>query len=243
MAISNHPPTGEHPGLARAFDTLTSQRARSLLAIVLLALLLSASKTSGDAPLAVDAPNAVPAARAEQAPGARFPADAYGLAPALLSIPRLKVSAPVVALGPDANGAMQAPIAGEANNPVYRQVYWWDVGALPGQTGNAVIAGHINRPDGSPGIFAQLSLLAIGDHIQITTVGGTILTFTITAKDTPTVYVRGANDPVMGRIFGPALTPNLNLVTCWGKWDGRQYDHRFVISSALVSVAPSATAR
>jgi hypothetical protein len=38
------------------------------------------------------------------------------------------------------------------------------------------------------------------------------------------------------RIFGPSLTPNLNLLTCWGTWDGTTYNRRLVVYSTLVRV-------
>jgi hypothetical protein len=53
--------------------------------------------------------------------------------------------------------------------------------------------------------------------------------------------VRSSDDPTMGRIFGPALAPQLNLITCWGQWDGKEYDQRLIIYTTLVRVttAPS----
>jgi sortase (surface protein transpeptidase) len=117
-------------------------------------------------------------------------------------------------------------------------IIWWDVGAMPGQIGNAVIAGHVNRPDGSPSTFTYLNQLNPGDHILVATAGGRTLTFVVTAKNAPLVYVQHANDPVMERIFGPSLTPNLNLMTCWGEWDGTEYNRRLVIYSTLVGPSP-----
>lgn len=160
------------------------------------------------------------------------------LAPVRLIIPKLGLDAPILGLGPDATGGMQAPVYGGPDNPIYRMVYWWDVGALPGQVGNAVIAGHINRPDGSPGVFGNLNQLLRGDTIEVVTAGGKTLTFVVTGKDAPLVYVHGSNDPTIGRIFGPSLTPQLNLLTCWGRWDGKEYSRRLFIASTLVGPSP-----
>lgn len=160
------------------------------------------------------------------------------LRPSRLVIAKIGLNAPILALDPDATGAMQAPRIGGASNPIWTEVYWWDVGAQPGAIGNAVIAGHVNRPDASPSTFTHLNRLVPGDTIQVITSGGTTLTFRVTAKDTPSVYVHGSNDPTIERIFGPALTPNLNLMTCWGEWDGTEFNQRLVVYSTLVGPSP-----
>ena len=38
---------------------------------------------------------------------------------------------------------------------------------MPGQIGNAVIAGHLDRKDGSPAIFWGLRQLAVGDSVMV----------------------------------------------------------------------------
>ena len=164
------------------------------------------------------------------------------LSPARLIIPQMGLNAKIDALGPDPTGEMQAPQPSDTNDPILRDVYWWDVGAVPGQIGNAVIAGHINRPDGSPATFGNLYLLHPGDRFQVVTANGTVLTFAVTATDDPLVYVHGGNDPTIQRIFGPASSAQLNLLTCWGKWDGTQYNRRLVVYSTLVATTPPAHA-
>ena len=53
--------------------------------------------------------------------------------------------------------------------------------------------------------------------------------------------MRSSNDPTMGRIFGPALTPHLNLLTrAWVNWDGKEYNQRLVIYSTLVRTTTTA---
>src|SRR5262245_24886701 len=175
-----------------------------------------------------------------QAPPAAVPENQRDLAPMRVLIPRIGLHAGSLALGPSANGAMQAPQRGGPHDPVWGEVYWWEVGTIPGQIGNAVIAGHVNRPDGSPSTFTYLNKLHVGDSIAVQTAGGQTLPFRVTEKATPPTYVRGSNDPTIGRIFGPALEPHLNLITCWGRWDGKDYDQRLVIYSRLVRVTTTA---
>lgn len=136
---------------------------------------------------------------------------------------------------------MLAPQIGGPSNPVWNSVYWWSIGVAPGQLGNAVIAGHVNKPDGSPSTFTRLNMLEPGDKIEVITQSGRALTFTVRQKNAPLVYVRKMNDPTMGRIFGPSLTPNLNLMTCWGEWDGKEYNRRLVVYSTLDGPSPFPT--
>jgi hypothetical protein len=167
------------------------------------------------------------------------PKDQSDLAPMRLLIPRISLNAEILALGPAADGAMQAPQRGGPQDPIWSEVYWWKVGTIPGQIGNAVIAGHVNRPDGSPSTFTDLDKLQIGDIIEVQTAGGQTLRFRVTEKGMPSAYVRSSNDPTMGRIFGPALRPQLNLLTCWGRWDGKEYNERLVIYSTLDRTLPT----
>lgn len=225
-------------------------RSANILAYVLLSTLLLIGFVPAVAPRSEAAAQSrvLPAYRA--APSAeqesiQQPVDAVrltrgpaGLAPRWLIIPKLHLRAPILAVGADASGAMLAPQIGAPSNPVWRSVYWWDVGVMPGQIGNAVIAGHVNKPDGTSSTFTHLDALKPGDKLEVITQNGRVLTFTVRAKSAPLVYVRKTNDPTMANIFGPALTPSLNLMTCWGRWDGKEYDRRLVITSALDGPSP-----
>ncbi len=161
------------------------------------------------------------------------PSPAPAASPQRLIIAKMGLDAEVVGLGPDANGAMEAPRGKPANDPIWSQVYWWNVGAAPGQVGNAVIAGHINRSDGSPSTFTYLDRLVPGDTIQSVDTSGVIRTFIVTQKRPVSAYASGGSDPIINDIFGPALTANLNLLTCWGKWDGTQYNQRLLVRAVL----------
>lgn len=162
------------------------------------------------------------------------------LRPVRLVIPKMRLDAPIIGVGVDATGAMIAPRAASPSDPVWSEVYWWNLGVLPGQDGNAVIAGHINRIDASPSTFTHLDWLVPGDHIEVMTAGGHTLTFVVTSKETPLIQEHDPGDPAFIRVFGPSLTPNLNLITCWGEWIGNTFNRRLVIHSALVGPSPFA---
>lgn len=246
--------TWQRHSLPRAVSATGSSAPRTLPPIISLVLLLALafSACSGGRSLPAGVPNAAgPSHNSARTTGADHVNDpeidrparplanaADGLAPVRLIIPKMGLDALILSLGPDTTGAMQAPRTGGPTDPVWSEVYWWNVGALPGQTGNAVIAGHVNRPDASPSTFTDLNRLIPGDQINVVTRSGRVLVFRVIAKDAPLVYVHGGNDPTIQRIFGPATTPNLNLMTCWGEWDGTQFNRRLVVYSKLDGPSP-----
>ncbi len=152
--------------------------------------------------------------------------------PVLLNVPKAHIAASVIPVGFNAQGAMAAP-EGANSDPVWSEAFWWQYGVMPGQKGNAVIAGHLDRKDGSPAIFWWLHELAVGDAVFVRTAQGTTLHFVVTAVQTFVNPTGGAANPVLERIFGPAQTANLNLITCTGDWTGAEYNKKLVVFTTL----------
>ena len=188
---------------------------------------------------------AAPAAQVQNpaaAPGSATALPARGTAPGggtaqqpvpiWISAPNAAINGQIIPVGVDAHGDMAAP-EGANSDPVWSEAFWWHYGALPGQIGNAVIGGHLDRKDGSPALFWGLSRLAPGDAVYVRTALGATLHFVVRAVHAyanPT----GAADPVLQRIFGPATTANLNLITCAGDWTGTQFNKKLVVFTTLV---------
>ncbi len=99
--------------------------------------------------------------------------------PARLQIPAIHVDAPIIFVGKTASGAMNAPVSHAINSPYWSSVFWYDLGAAPGQAGNAVIAGHVDRVGGDPAIFWFLKDLVAGDTLSIATLGKATLHFVV----------------------------------------------------------------
>lgn len=153
--------------------------------------------------------------------------------PARLQIPAIHVVAPVMSVGATSSGVMDAPVSKAINSPYWSSVFWYDQGAAPGQSGNAVIAGHVDRVGGDPAIFWFLKELTPGDTITIITVGGTTLHFVVNR-----VVSYPANAPgkqVIDDVFGPTIGHHLNLITCNGIWTGTGYDQRLVTFTTQIS--------
>jgi hypothetical protein len=154
--------------------------------------------------------------------------------PVWLSVPRAHIDASVIPVGEDARGAMLAP-EGPNSDPIWFKTFWWKYGAKPGQIGNTVIAGHLDRKDGSPAVFWWLRLLRVGDSVYVRTSRGVTLHYVVTDVKTYLNPSSGPNDPVLQRIFGPATTANLNLITCAGDWTGKEYTKKLVVYTTLAS--------
>lgn len=147
--------------------------------------------------------------------------------PAHLSIPRLHINAPVLSVGKTASGLMDAPVSQAINSPYWTSVFWYNVGAAPGQPGNAVIAGHVDRVGGDPAIFWTLSSLEPGNTLSVVTVDGKTLNFVVNrAVNYP---ANAPSQDVINAVFGPTTAHHLNLITCSGVWTGQGYDQRLVV--------------
>jgi hypothetical protein len=153
--------------------------------------------------------------------------------PAQLSIPALKVDASVINVGQTAQGLMDAPVSQAINSPYWTHVFWYEPGAAPGQSGNAVIAGHVDRVGGDPAVFWYLKDLVDGNDVYVTTVQGQKLHFVV---DRVVSYPATASSAdVLNAIFGTTTAHHLNLITCNGIWTGSGYDQRLVVYTTQVS--------
>jgi sortase (surface protein transpeptidase) len=160
--------------------------------------------------------------------------------PLELKIPSLKVNAPVLGVGLTSGNEMDAP-KGPIGDPVWHSAFWYRGSGLPGESGTATIAGHVNDPLGRSEIFANLQDLQPGDLIIIHYTESNIdIAFTV---DQVKVYsLQESSDPaVLAQIYGtgpvsgtapqPALDglSHLTLITCAGYIVNGQFDHHVVV--------------
>jgi hypothetical protein len=153
-------------------------------------------------------------------------------APARLQIPAIHVDAPVMGVGQTSSGVMDAPVSKAYNSPYWSSVFWYDVGVAPGQSGNAVIAGHVDRVGGDPARFWSLGVLQPGDMVKVVTNQGTVISYMVNR-----VVRFPANYPgqqAINAVFGPATGKHLNLITCSGVWTGSGYDERLVVFTTQI---------
>src|SRR5450759_1823271 len=129
-------------------------------------------------------------------------------APARLQISAIHVDASVMGVGQTATGVMDAPVSKVYNSPYWSSVFWYDVGSAPGQAGNAVIAGHVNRVGGDPAVFWSLSKLQPGDTVTVVTNDGTLIKYTVNQVVRYPINYPGQN--AINAVFGPTTGHHLN---------------------------------
>ncbi|MGI8753641.1 MAG: class F sortase [Acidimicrobiales bacterium] len=130
--------------------------------------------------------------------------------PLSLRIPSIGVATHVVDEGLTADGALQVPPLTSTGT---HEAGWYDLGPAPGQTGPAVIVGHVDSTSG-PAVFYRLGSLAVGNKIMVGRANGTTATFTVTAVRQ---YPK-ASFPTQA-VYGPIPYAGLRLITCGGKFD------------------------
>jgi sortase (surface protein transpeptidase) len=194
-------------------------RRRAALALLVLALVACGG-----------APSPRPAAPAPVAtPGTRPAPATTGLAraaapPVRIRIPAIGVSAAVVRLGLNRDGTLQVPAD-------FGVTGWFTGGPAPGETGPAVIAGHIDSRRG-PAVFYRLHALRRGDRVAVERADGTTVQF---AVEGAAQYPKRAFPTEA--VFGPSPDPLLRLITCGGTFDRstRHYRDNVVVTARLAS--------
>jgi hypothetical protein len=143
-------------------------------------------------------------------------------APVAIEVPAIGLRRPLVTLGVEPDGSMEAPRD-------YQAVGWFRSGPRPGEHGPAVIAGHVDSKTG-PAAFARLHELRAGDEVRVTGRDGSVARFVVRARQH---YAKRAFPTE--RVFGPTAGPELRLVTCTGAFDRdrQSYVENLVVFATL----------
>ena len=145
--------------------------------------------------------------------------------PARLVIPSIHMNAPLESVGLTHDGTLDVP-RGILN------AGWYNLGAIPGEHGTAVIDGHYGWIYGKPAVFNALSTLRAGNKISTVDTNGATATFVVRElreydpnASTKEIFV--SNDE----------KSHLNLITCKGTWSeaDQTYSNRLVVFSDRVS--------
>ncbi len=141
--------------------------------------------------------------------------------PTQIEIPAVGINASVIGLGLTDTGALEVP-------EDFSQTGWWTGGAEPGETGPAVVVGHVDSFQG-PAVFFRLRDLAYDDTIVITRGDGSSATFAVRSsisveKDAfPTELVYGDTDESI-----------LRLITCNGDFADGSYLGNLIVTAELI---------
>ncbi|GAB3273096.1 hypothetical protein GCM10027449_10340 [Sinomonas notoginsengisoli] len=177
-------------------------------------------------PLATTTPPIAPSAAVPAAPDAALPASV----PVRVEVPSIAVDAPLTPLGKQANGEVQTP-SGDPGSPGG----WYQDSPTPGQTGSAVVLGHVNATNSDIGLFYRLHELTPGQTITVTRADHTAAVFTVDKVD---VYHK-ATFPTI-EVYRNADRPEVRLITCGG-YDRatREYLDNTVVYAHLTSSHPA----
>ncbi|MFC9389053.1 class F sortase [Streptomyces venezuelae] len=164
----------------------------------------------------------------EPLPPARDPLDP--VEPRRVEIPSLGITAPVVARGLDATGAIDPP-----PYEMPHTVGWFGSGTRPGAAGAALLVGHVDT-ETRPAVFYGLSAARPGAKVRVTRTDGSVAEFTI---DDVQVHPRDHFD---ARAVYGARDPHraeLRLITCGGTFDPKSNTYTAnVVVSAYLTAAP-----
>jgi len=127
-------------------------------------------------------------------------------APVALRIPAIGVDVSLSTLGLNADHTVEVPTD-------FQQAGWFGLGPSPGQTGSAVILGHVDSYTG-PAVFFQIRTLRAGNQVNVSLADGTIAHFEVTA-----VAMYAKDQFPAQQVYAPHGGSALQLVTCGGTFD------------------------
>jgi hypothetical protein len=170
--------------------------------VVLLITLMVGVAAAIAAHAALTSPDGAPGPGTAATPAATRPA-----APLALEIPAIGLrSDGLISLGIGRDGGLEVPVKAETAG-------WFDLSPVPGDTGPAVIAGHINWR-GKPGVFARLHELGPGTEVDVRRSDGRVAVFTVERVEE---YAKKAFPTE--KVYGNTDAPELRLITCGGEFD------------------------
>lgn len=144
--------------------------------------------------------------------------------PRTLELPSIGAGSDLMQVGLRVDGVLEVP-PGNPGAPAA----WYTGSPRPGDTGPAVILGHVNAEDGGPGVFANLRELKPGDEVRIQREDGSTAAFIVVFGEP---YPKDAFPT--GKVYGNTEGPELRLITCDG-YDPKTgtFEDNYVVYASL----------
>lgn len=199
-----------------------------VIALVLLTGLALIRNGSGEFDIGPPQPASAAAADSRTAAGAlgRTPAPLAFAVPDRVRIPAIRVDAPVMSVGLDADGWVGAPPPEDPN-----LAGWFTGGVSPGEKGTAVVVGHVDNTLG-PAVFYGLGALRKGNRVEVSRMDGKTAVFEIYG-----IEVFEKNNFPGDRVYASKGAPELRVITCGGGFSkANGYDGNVVAFARLVEV-------
>ena len=146
--------------------------------------------------------------------------------PELISIPAIRVRAPILEVGLTPDGSVDVPPLRRHN-----EAGWFSGGPTPGQFGPALIVGHADTRTG-PSVFHELPKLRPGQRIEVRRADHSVAVFEVNSVE----HYNKARLPIQ-RVYGDYTRPALRLMTCGGSWLGGEagYADNIVVFASLIA--------
>ncbi|MFI9077345.1 class F sortase [Streptomyces sioyaensis] len=169
--------------------------------------------------------------------GVLFPGDLPPTGPAPPPLPRsvpsrvaiasIGVSAPLMPLGLDGHGWIEAPPAGEPG-----LAGWYADAPTPGENGTAVLVGHVDSAAG-PAVFYGLGALEKGRTIRVTRKDGRTAVFEVYG-----IQIFDKHRFPARKVYGTTGRPELRVLTCGGAYAaGSGYAGNVVVFARMTGTA------
>ncbi|WP_329376673.1 class F sortase [Streptomyces sp. NBC_01351] len=141
-----------------------------------------------------------------------------------IRIPTINVDAPVMTVGLDAEGWIDAPPPQDRN-----LAGWYLNGISPGQRGSAVVVGHVDNAQG-PAVFYGLGSVKPGNHVEVERYDGRTAVFEVYGVE---VFSKDAFPGA--RVYGDTGHAELRVITCGGAYSkAGGYDGNVVVFARMV---------
>jgi hypothetical protein len=126
--------------------------------------------------------------------------------PSRIVIEAIDIAADVEQVGLAADGTLALPM-----DPA--RVGWFTGSSRPGDTGPAVMVGHLDSAD-TAAVFARIYRLQVGDDVTVESRGSPTRTFSVTK-----VTWHAKESFPSEAVYGPTPDSQLRLITCGGRYD------------------------
>ncbi len=140
-----------------------------------------------------------------------------------LNIAAIGVSIVLGQTGLDKSGHLMVP-----ENP--NHAAWYARGPKIGETGTALITGHLDSPAG-PGVFFNLHKLSAGDEIRVNRKDGSVAVFTVARLAS---YAQDDSFP-WSQVYSTTGSSALRIITCDGVYNpaSGRYSRNLVVYASL----------
>ena len=139
------------------------------------------------------------------------------LQPSNLSIEAIEVNSTLRPLGLNADGSLEVP----ARGPSYDDAGWFTGSPIPGESGPAILLGHVNGRGGVPSVFFRLAELREGDLVSVGLDDASQNVFEVYRVEQ---YPKDQFPTTT--VYGDTTRPELRLITCAGAWDAETSHYR-----------------